>query len=177
MRKSKLDVPHIKKQVIKRLATGEPQASIAKSVGLCQPQISRFANREDIKPFIEWEQMRLVEAVPDAVDNVKGLVKEMKGIPKKDVRRRELSYKASQDVLKSVGIMPTPVQSQIVTNIYSQKNLISPFIMALLEEHQKKFRFTEEELKQIEEASKKPDGEEQSVLNGMQSDRRCQITP
>ncbi len=90
MRKSKLDVPHIKKQVIKRLATGEPQASIAKSVGLCQPQISRFANRGDIKPFIEQEQIRLAEAVPDAVDNVKELVKEMRDIPKKDIRRREL---------------------------------------------------------------------------------------
>ena len=158
MRKSKLDVPHIKKQVIKKLATGEPQASIAKSVGLCQPQISRFANREDIKPFIEQEQMRLADAVPDAVDNVMDLVREMKDIPKKDVRRRELSYKASHDTLKAFGIMPTPVQSQIVTNIYSQKNLISPASLALLDEHNKKFSFTEEELRQIGEANKKPDG-------------------
>jgi hypothetical protein len=114
MRKSKLDVPHIKKQVIKRLATGEPQASIAKSVGLRQPQISRFANREDIKPFIEQEQIRLAEAVPEAVDNVKDLVREMRDIPKKDIRRRELSYKASHDTLKAFGIMPTPVQSQML---------------------------------------------------------------
>jgi len=160
MRKSKLDVPHIKKQVIKRLATGEPQASIAKSVGLGQPQISRFANRGDIKPFIEQEQIRLAEAVPDAVDNVKDLVREMRDIPKKDIRRRELSYRASHDTLKAFGIMPTPVQSQIVTNIYSQKNLISPAISALLEEHSKKFLFTGEELRQIGEANKKPDGEE-----------------
>ena len=160
MRKSKLDVPHIKKQVIKRLATGEPQASIAKNVGLCQPQISRFANRGDIKPFIEQEQIRLAEAVPDAVDNVKDLVREMRDIPKKDIRRRELSYRASHDTLKAFGIMPTPVQSQIVTNIYSQKNLISPAISALLEEHSKKFLFTGEELRQIGEANKKPDGEE-----------------
>ena len=160
MRKSKLDVPHIKKQVVRRLATGELQASIAKSVGLCQPQISRFANRADIKPFIEQEQIRLAEAVPDAVDNVKELVREMRDIPKKDIRRRELSYKASHDTLKAFGIMPTPVQSQIVTNIYSQKNLISPAISALLEEHSKKFLFTEEELRQIGEANKQPDGEE-----------------
>jgi hypothetical protein len=160
MRKSKLDVPHIKKQVIKRLATGEPQASIAKSIGLHQPQISRFANRGDIKPFIEQEQMRLADAVPDAVDNVMDLVREMKDIPKKDVRRRELSYKASHDTLKAFGIMPTPVQSQITTNMFSQKNLISPAISGLLEEHSKKFLFSEEELKQIDEANKKPDGEE-----------------
>ncbi len=142
MRKSKLDVPHIKKQVIKRLATGEPQKSIAKSVGLCQPQISRFANRGDIKVLIEQEQMRLADAVPDAVDNVMDLVREMKDIPKKDIRRRELSYKASHDTLKAFGIMPTPVQSQIITNIFSQKNLISPAISALLDEHNKKFSFT-----------------------------------
>ncbi len=74
MRKSKLEIPHIKEQVIKRLAVGENKKSIAKDVGLHRSQISRFANREDIKSFIEQEQMKLVEFVPDAVENVKELV-------------------------------------------------------------------------------------------------------
>ena len=138
MRKSKLDHPCIKKEVVKRLAVGEKPKSIAKDVGLSQSQIYRFENREDIKALIEQEHKNLVEAVPDAVQNVKELVREMKTIPKKDLKRRELSYKASQDTLKAVGIMPCQAQSQFTTNIYQQNNMtLSPVLLKLLEAQNK----------------------------------------
>ena len=131
-KKSKLDSPHIQDMVVKQLAVGESQNSIAKVVGLNQSQVSRFANREEIKALIEQEQMKLLEVVPDAVENIKGLVRAMKDIPEKDHKRKELSYKASKDVLKSVGLMPTPVQSQTFVNIFqdNRKDVISPKIMA-----------------------------------------------
>ena len=134
VKKSKLDRPHIKKQVIQRLALGESQMSIAKDVGLDRSQVSRFARREDVKAFIEEEQMKLVEAVPDAVENVKQLVREMPNIPKKDIKSRELSYKASHDILKAVGIMPTPVQSQFIVNLNKQTNIYQdPLVKELLQ--------------------------------------------
>ncbi len=136
VRKSKLETPHIKQEVIRRLATGESQKSIGRWVGLDGSQVSRFSRREDIRSLIEQEQMRLVEAVPDAVENVKGFVREMKTIPKKDTKRRELSYKASVDTLKAVGIMPTPVQSQVIANIYNDNRMIlSPAVKAIIDEH------------------------------------------
>jgi len=131
-----LDTPHIKKNVVQRLAVEESQRSVAKEVGIDHSQINRFSNREDIRAIIEEEPMRLVEVVPDAVENVKELVREMKKIPKKDVRRLELSYKASLDTLKSVGIMPNPAQSQVITSIYQQNNLaIPPAVMEILRKH------------------------------------------
>ncbi len=80
--------------------------------------------------------MKLVEAVPDAVENVRGLVRDMKNIPPKETKRRELSYKASQDVLKAVGIMPTNAQVPLVANIYSDNRfqIISPVIREILGE-------------------------------------------
>ena len=155
MRKSKLDQPHIRQRVVKGLAVGERPKEIAKDVGLHHSQIYRFAKREDIKPFIEKEQMKLVEAVPDAVENVKELVREMKKIPKKDVKRRELSYKASLDTLKAVGIMSSPVQSQVITNIYQQTSFtISPVIRALLEKDKKALEWKDEEAGQMDEENK-----------------------
>lgn len=146
LRKSKLDTPHIKQQVIKRLAVGEKAKSIAKDVGLSHSQIYRFESREDIKALIEHEQRRLVEAVPDAVENVKNLVREMKTIPKPDIKRRELSYKASLDTLKAVGIMPSQVQSQFITNIFQQTNLtLSPVVQALLDAHDKTMLWEDQE--------------------------------
>jgi hypothetical protein len=138
VKKSKLDKPGIKQEVIKRLAVGESQRGIAKDVGVDPSQVSRFARREDIKPFIEQEQMKLVEVVPDAVENVKELVKEMKNIPKKDIKRRELSYKASLETLKAVGIMPSPVQSLVITNIYNQTNVFqTPLVREIIKKYVK----------------------------------------
>ena len=139
MKRSKLDIPHIKKDVIRRLAVGESQGSIAKGVGLSQSQISRFARREDIKPLIENEQMRLIEKVPDAVDYVKSLIPRNGKSAGMGIKEKELAYKASHDVLKAVGIMPSPVQSQVIANIYNERPLISPIILKLLEERDKKF--------------------------------------
>ena len=120
MKRSKLDSPPVKAEVVKRLAAGESQSRIAEDVGLHRSQVSRFAKREDIQEFIKQEQIRLVEVVPDAVENVMGLVREMKDIPPKETKRRELAYKASQDVLKAVGIMPTPLQSPVINNIFNE---------------------------------------------------------
>lgn len=139
MKKSKLDAPYIKGQVVKELAVGKSQNSIAKRVGLNQSQVSRFASREDIRTLIEQEQRKLLEVVPDAVLNVKRLVKEMRNIPKDDIKRRELSYKASKDVLKSVGLLPTPVQSQILINLSQNNQVLSPLIMEFLSRFMEKF--------------------------------------
>ena len=133
MKRSKLDAPHIKAQVVRQLASGESQNSISKEVGLNQSSVCRFANREDIIRLIEEEQARLLQVVPDAVQNMKDLVTEMPSIPKKDIKRRELSYKATKDVLKSVGLLPTPIQSQVFINLYQGNNqIISPVIMQIL---------------------------------------------
>ena len=69
--------------------------------------------------------MKLVDAVPDAVENIKELVREMKDTPKKDIKRKEPAYKASVDVFRAVGIMPSPVQPQLITNIYSDNKPIT----------------------------------------------------
>ena len=135
MKKSKLDTPHIRSEVVRRLAVGENKAAIAQDFGLHRSQVSRFAKREDIRPFIEAEQLKLLEAVPDAVENVKELVREMKDLPRGDTRNRELCYRASTDTLKAVGIMPFPIQSQVITNIFDQRTqIISPVIHELLKQ-------------------------------------------
>ena len=137
MRKSKLDAPETKKRVVQELALGKSQSSIAREVGLHSTRVCRFANREDIVKLIEAESFRLYEAVPDAVQNVKDLIAEMKYIPKTETKRRELAYKASTDVLKSAGILPTAVQSQTFIDIKAQTNnqLIPPIVQKLLDIH------------------------------------------
>ncbi len=125
----KLD--HVKDTVVKKLAVSEPQTCIAKQVGVDQSTISRFAKEDEIRQQIEEEREKLVRVLPDAVQNVKDLVEEMPTIPKDDIKRRELSYKASKDTLKAVGLFPTP---QFAYNIYNDnrtQTVIEPGIMKL----------------------------------------------
>jgi len=133
---SRLDAPAIKEAVVKRLAAGESQSSIAREVGLHPSQVCRFANSEDVKKMVEEQTMSFLEAVPDAVQNVKDLVKEMPEIPKEETKRRELSLKASLKVLEAPGIVNTTTPSQTFLNITKTDNLILlPAVAAIIREH------------------------------------------
>ncbi len=117
----KLDSLHIKDNVVKKLAVGETQTSIAEKIGVNQSTVSRFANKDEARILIEEEQLKLAEVTPDAVQNVKDLVKEMPTIPKDDIKRRELSYKASKDVLKATNIFPSPQYAHSIYNYQDQR--------------------------------------------------------
>ena len=83
----KLDAQHIKDNVVKKLAVGEPQTSIAEQVGVDQSTISRFAKEDENIQLIEEEREKLVRVLPDAVQNVKDLVEGMPSIPKDDINK------------------------------------------------------------------------------------------
>ncbi|GEM_PF-4585767 len=121
--------------VVQRLACGESQRSVAKLVGVSQQHISRFANKEEVKRLIEEQRIRLIDAVPDAVQNVIDLVVGMKDIPKHETGRRKLAYNATRGVLKSVGLMP--MQAFNVCNDRPQQ-VILPEVLQILQ------RYTEE---------------------------------
>ena len=103
-------------------------------MGVNQSTISRFANKDEAQVLIEEEQLKLVEALPDAVQNVKDLVGAMKGIPKDDIKRRELSYKATKDVLKATNVFPSPQYAHNIYNDNSEHNtVISPSYQAFID--------------------------------------------
>ena len=136
MKKSRLDTPPVKQSIAERLAAGESQNSIAQDHGVCHTTISRFSRREDVQKIIEEESLRLLELVPDAIDNVRNLVREMKNVPEENHKRQELCYKASKKVLESVGIMNTPSQSQIMVNVLKYNApLVTPIIQEILSKH------------------------------------------
>ena len=131
---SKLNKLPVKQEVIHKLAVGESQTSIAEQVDVDQSTISRFANQDEAIKAIEEEKLKLAEVIPDAVQNVKDLVEEMKGIPKDDIQRRELSYKATKDVLKATNIFPSPQYAHNIYNDNRQQNaIISPAFQAFLD--------------------------------------------
>jgi len=133
MKHSKLDVPATRQKVVRELATGKSQRAIGEEVGVSQAQVSRFASREDVRNLIDAGAMRLVEAVPDAVMNMKALVRELSTLPKKDHKNRELSYRATVKVLEASGILNTASLSPTIVNIVQTNALVSPMILELVD--------------------------------------------
>jgi transcriptional regulator with XRE-family HTH domain len=124
----------VKNEVARAIAGGHSQQEIAKSLGVNQSTISRIVNKDDVKALIENETLKLLEAVPQAVENIKDLVKEMPEIPKKEIKRRELAYKASAEVLKTAGMLPTPIQSQTLINIIRTGDIFTGPLLEKLKE-------------------------------------------
>jgi transcriptional regulator with XRE-family HTH domain len=124
----------VKNEIARAIAGGHSQQEIAKSLGVNQSTISRIVNKDDVKALIENETLKLLEAVPQAVENIKDLVKEMPEIPKKEIKRRELAYKASAEVLKTAGMLPTPIQSQTLINIIRTGDIFTGPLLEKLKE-------------------------------------------
>ncbi len=80
----KLNTLHVKNHAVEMLTIGESHTSIAEQVGVDRSTISKFANNDEVRVLIEKEQLKLVKVLPDAVQNVKDLVKEMKDIPREE---------------------------------------------------------------------------------------------
>jgi hypothetical protein len=74
MAKRNLEGEEMKETIAKALGGRQSQTSIAESLGESQSIISRLANREDVKALIEVETLKLLDAVPQAVENLKALV-------------------------------------------------------------------------------------------------------
>ncbi len=125
----KLD--HVKDDVIKKLAVGEPQTGIAEQVGVDQSTISRFAKEDENRQLIEEEREKLVRVLPDAVENVKALVEGMKNVPEDNIKKLELCYKASKDTLKASGLFPSPQYAHNIYNDNRTQTVVEPGIMKL----------------------------------------------
>jgi hypothetical protein len=132
MKKSKLEQPQLKKKVIQEPAIGTTKTDIRKEVGLTRSAVSRFSSREDIRELVRSETCNLLEVLPDAVENVKTLVRDMGQKPKQEFKDKELSYKASLRVLESVSILNSSSPSVQVINIVKENQNEVPEVIKRL---------------------------------------------
>lgn len=115
------------------LVAGISQEEVALKLGVNQSTISRFSSKEEIKTAIEEEAKSLLEVLPDAVGNLKDLVRGMKDIPISESKARELALKASFRVLETGGILPSHAPAFYIQQIFNRtNNFVSPNVERLL---------------------------------------------
>jgi len=147
----------MKKNVIQSLACGESQREISKKIGVTQAAISKFANKEGIKPLVEKEIEKLYEILPDIVEQLKRdiatadrISKAIAGdLPEEETREltdrfgcisgalrfKESIYKQKSDVLKALGVYPSQAPSIAIQNIYQQETneiFLEPVVQKVL---------------------------------------------
>ncbi len=131
---SKLNKLPVKQEVAHKLAVGETHTKIAEQIGVNRSTISRFVNKDEAQVLIEQEQLKLAGVLPDAVQNVIGLVEGMKDVPEDDIKKLGLCYKATTDVLKATNVFPSPQYAHNIYNDNSQHNtIITPEFQAFLD--------------------------------------------
>jgi predicted transcriptional regulator len=121
----------VKMEIAKALAGRVSQQRIADQLGVSQSTVSRLANRDDVKAMIEQETIRLLGSIPQAIDNIAGLVNEMPQIT--SVKEKELGFKATRKVLEAAGILNSASPSLSVVNIVQRNSVVlSPIVEAVL---------------------------------------------
>ena len=71
MKKSKLNIPHIKMLIAHRVARGHSQRMIAEELRTSQPAISRIIRQDDVQDLIREEVSILVKQVSDILVQVR----------------------------------------------------------------------------------------------------------
>lgn len=70
MKKSKLDLPHIKLLIANRVANGRSQRKIAQELSTSQPSVSRMIRHVDVLTLIRQEEKRLYIQVKETLEKI-----------------------------------------------------------------------------------------------------------
>lgn len=129
------------------LAVGVSQVKVARAFGIGRSSVSRWKSREEVQEMIRAQAARLAEAVPDAVNFQRNVVKAGRRESGKILRRRkagenlepvdykllEAAGRASENVLKTTGLLPANTTSQTFnTLIIGDNEGLSPIISRLM---------------------------------------------
>ncbi len=131
------------------------QAQAASELGISRQGMHTAMKSKDIREhLLKVANDNAINIVPVAMDNVRKFVDKIHDREELTDKEMDLGWKATEASLKMGGILNTGGDSYHLTQIYhDQKVLISPAIQTLLDEHVKKFTFSEEELKLIDDGT------------------------
>jgi len=142
-KRSILDHPGNQKEAIGLLAVGVSQAKVARAFGIGRSSVSRWKSRAEIRGMIHAQAARLADAVPDAVDFQRNMVRAgkkesgrlLRKNPKPpDYKLIEAAGRSSENVLKATGLLPAATTSQTFNSLIigGNEGLLSPILAQLL---------------------------------------------
>jgi hypothetical protein len=134
-----------KREIARAVAiSGGNITEASKEIGVPKATVSRIARRPEVQAMIEAEQTEFYKSLPNARQNIQYLIDNFlvfddEGNPKLNGAERARAFKASMDMLKGSGMLPSHINTLYVENLLQQKNtqIISPVIQELLDQQKK----------------------------------------
>ena len=149
-----LKTPKMMAKMADHVVKGGTQRELADKFDVHESYVCKLMNREEMVPYIERAQMRLLQSLPCAVENVNREVESMGKWDSDDMANRKMGFEASKLVMQAGGIVPTSSQTTVVTNIMNQANVVmSPAVMEVLK-LQSKSQYDFIDVKEVEEEVK-----------------------
>jgi hypothetical protein len=131
------------KKAAQMLAAGATLGKVGQAVGVSESRVCRWANKDESREWIEREQRRYLELVPDAIDYSNKLIKAGNAEAAKigdddnvpDYKLLEIAQRETESVKKSAGILPSHTNSMIINNIYNDNRgaMLVPSVQSLLD--------------------------------------------
>jgi DNA-binding XRE family transcriptional regulator len=124
-----------------KACAGETVTQIARELDCNRKTVYYALEKDRVKEYVEKHTLKMLENLPQAVQNVTGLVNKMEGEVDKD--ERKLCYQATRDVLSVGNVLPSQNQTTLIQNVYNQQNnlIMSPIIKGMIDQHNKLMSF------------------------------------
>ena len=119
--------PRVWRDIDSRLAAGETITSVARDYGVSQQTMSYHAARR--REIIEQIRQELLATAPDAADVMRRTIRRGQA-DDADTPTMSLAYKASADLLRAMGYLPSPTPASLV--IHGDVTL-SPTVQQILQ--------------------------------------------
>jgi hypothetical protein len=115
---------------------GKSQKEIGLIMGLKRNAVCAVLNKKDIKDYINnLTKMLVEEEAGEAYLNYSYAIKSYQS-PESDQQLRDHGFKASGEVLRSMGVLESNRVSVNFTNITNQQtNIVSPMLQELIKKH------------------------------------------
>ena len=144
------------KRKVEEIAAGKiTKVQAAKDLGYSLSGMHKAMKSKEIREhLLRVANENVIHIVPKAMDNVRKGVEMLNDGEELSEKQIDLGWKATETSLRMGGLLASGGESYHLTQIYhDQKVLISPAIQTLLDEHAKKFTFSQDELRLIQDAT------------------------
>lgn len=126
--------PALDKKAAELRSTGMSQQKIADALNVNQSTIHRALQKSEIKALVESEHKKFLQSLPNARQNIQGLIDNYANIS--DNKERERAWRSSMEMLRSAGLLPSGAPSILLQQITMTQNVsLNPQIISMLSPH------------------------------------------
>lgn len=130
------------KRAAAMLAKGADKATVGSALGVARQTVSKWANKDTAREWIEKEAQRLYDLTPSAIDLDRKLLAaghreaDKDNAEDRDNKLIEFAARTAEKIEKATGILPTHAPGMVIANIYAGNHIsmLSPSVQSMIDQ-------------------------------------------